>query len=140
MNTKKIEKYLLKLKDAFLDETIENKKMLDIYVKYIEGYASDDEIEEANYQLKQVFRSLGLGILVILPFSPISIPYVLKRAKEYNIDLIPDWYKALSKDKDEKYEFNLVTSMILNAKLPQHETQMLINVGPVGVLCGFSLL
>ena len=45
MNTKKIEKYLLKLKDAFLDETIENKKMLDIYVKYIEGYASDDEIE-----------------------------------------------------------------------------------------------
>ena len=100
MNTKKIEKYLLKLKDAFLDETIENKKMLDIYVKYIEGYASHDEIEAANYQLKQVFRSLGLGILVILPFSPISIPYVLKRAKEYNIDLIPDWYKALSKEED----------------------------------------
>jgi len=43
---------------------------------------------------------LGLGILVILPFSPISIPYVLKRAKEYNIDLIPDWYKALSKEED----------------------------------------
>jgi len=100
MNTKKIEKYLLKLKDAFLDETIENKKMLDIYVKYIEGHASDDEIEEANYQLKQVFRSLGLGILVILPFSPISIPYVIKRAKEYDIDLIPDWYKALSKEED----------------------------------------
>ena len=26
---------------------------------------------------------------------------VLKRSKEFNIDLIPDWYKALSKDKDE---------------------------------------
>ena len=88
------------IQDAFLDETTENKKMLDIYVKYIEGYATNDEIEEANYQLKQVFKSLGLGILVILPFSPISIPYVLKRAKEYNIDLIPDWYKALSKDED----------------------------------------
>ena len=100
MNTKTIEKYLLRLKDAFLDETTENKKMLDIYVKYIEGCATNDEIEEANYQLKQVFKSLGLGILVILPFSPISIPYVLKRAKEYNIDLIPDWYKALSKDED----------------------------------------
>ena len=74
--------------------------MLDVYVKYIEGHATDNEIEEANYQLKQVFRSLGLGILVLLPFSPISIPYVLKRAKEYNIDLIPDWYKALSKDED----------------------------------------
>ena len=37
----------------------------------------------------------------VLPFSPVSIPYVLKKAKEYNIELIPDWYKALSKDKDE---------------------------------------
>ena len=100
MNTKKIKQYLLKLKDSFLDETEENKKMLDTYISFIDGTASDSEIEEANNQLKQVFRSLGLGILVLLPFSPISIPYVLKRAKEYNIDLIPDWYKALSKDED----------------------------------------
>ena len=75
--------------------------MLDIYVNYIDGKASDKDIEEANYQLKQVLRSLGLGILVVLPFSPISIPYVLKKAKEFDIELIPDWYKALSKDKDE---------------------------------------
>ena len=39
-------------------------------------------------------------MLVVLPFSPISIPYILKKAKEFDIDLIPDWYKALSKDKD----------------------------------------
>ena len=75
--------------------------MLDTYANYIDGTASDKEIDEANYQLKQVFRSVGLGILVVLPFSPVSIPYVLKKAKEYNIELIPDWYKALSKDKDE---------------------------------------
>ena len=62
--------------------------------------ASDEDIENANKQLKQIFKSLGLGILVILPFSPISIPYVLKKAKEHDIDLIPEWYKALSKDKD----------------------------------------
>ena len=100
MNTKKLRRYILKLKDSFLEESDENKRMLDIYIRYIEGIASDDEIEEANYQLKQVLKSLGLGILVILPFSPISIPYVLKKAKELDIDLIPDWYKALSKDED----------------------------------------
>ena len=100
MNTKKIQQYILKLKDSFLEETDENKRMLDIYAKYIEGAATDDELYEANYQLKQVLKSLGLGILVILPFSPISIPYVLKKAKELEIDLIPDWYKALSKDED----------------------------------------
>ena len=100
MDTNQIKQNLLKLKDSFLEETEENKKMLDIYINYIEGNASDEDIENANKQLKQIFKSFGLGILVILPFSPISIPYVLKKAKENDIDLIPEWYKALSKDKD----------------------------------------
>ena len=100
MDTNQIKQNLLKLKDSFLEETEENKKMLDIYINYIEGNASNEDIENANKQLKQIFKSLGLGILVILPFSPISIPYVLKKAKENDIDLIPEWYKALSKDKD----------------------------------------
>ena len=100
MDTNQLKQNLLKLKDSFLEETEENKKMLDIYINYIEGNASDKDIENANKQLKQIFKSLGLGILVILPFSPISLPYVLKKAKENDIDLIPEWYKALSKYKD----------------------------------------
>ena len=75
--------------------------ILSITVLNVTGIvAFDDDVENANKQLKQIFKSLGLGILVILPFSPISIPYVLKKAKEHDIDLIPEWYKALSKDKD----------------------------------------
>ena len=100
MNTKKIKQYILRLKDSFLEETDENKKMLDIYMKHIDGTATDNEIKKANHQLKQVLRSFGLGILLILPFSPISIPYVLKKAKDLEIDLIPDWYKALRKEED----------------------------------------
>ncbi len=100
MNTDKLKQNLLKLKDLFLEETEENKKMLDIYISYIEGNANEEDITEANEQLKQIFKSLGLGVLVVLPFSPISIPYVLKKAKEFDIDLIPEWYKALSKDED----------------------------------------
>ena len=46
MNTKKIKQYLLKLKDSFLDETEENKKMLDTYISFIDGTAKDTEIEE----------------------------------------------------------------------------------------------
>ena len=100
MNTDKLKQNLLKLKDLFLEETEENKKMLDIYISYIEGNANEEDIAEANEQLKQIFKSLGLGVLVVLPFSPISIPYVLKKAKEFDIDLIPEWYKTLSKDED----------------------------------------
>ncbi len=100
MNTDKLKQNLLKLKDLFLEETEENKKMLDIYISYIEGNVNKEDITEANEQLKQIFKSLGLGVLVVLPFSPISIPYVLKKAKEFDIDLIPEWYKTLSKDED----------------------------------------
>ena len=95
MNTNKIQKYLLKLKDSFLEESEENKKMLDVYIKFIEGETTEDEIEYANNQLNEIFKSLGLGVLTILPFSPITIPYVMKKAQELGIDIIPNWYKKL---------------------------------------------
>ena len=95
MNTKKIQKYLLKLKDSFLEESEENKKMLDVYIKFIEGETTEDEIEYANNQLNEIFKSLGLGVLTILPFSPITIPYMMKKAQELGIDIIPNWYKKL---------------------------------------------
>jgi hypothetical protein len=66
MNTKKIQKYLLKLKDSY-----------------------------ANNQLNQIFKSLGLGVLTVLPFSPVTIPFVIKKAQELGIDIIPNWYKKL---------------------------------------------
>lgn len=95
MNRNKLQKYILKLKESFLEETEENRKMLDIYVKSIEGLASEDEIKYADNQLKQIFKNLGLGVLTILPFSPITIPYIVKKAQEFGIDLIPNWYKKL---------------------------------------------
>jgi hypothetical protein len=95
MNANKFQKYILKLKESFLEESEENRKMLDIYVKSIEGHASKEEIKYADNQLKQIFKNLGLGILTVLPFSPITIPYVVKKAQEYGIDIIPNWYKKL---------------------------------------------
>ena len=74
--------------------------MLDIYIKYAEGNVSEDELENANEQLKEILKSLGLGILIVLPFSPVTLPYIFSKAKELNIDLIPNWYKSLSNDND----------------------------------------
>ena len=74
--------------------------MLDVYIKYAEGTASDQELEEANGQLQQVFKNIGLGIFLILPFSPITLPYIFLKAKELDIDLIPNWYKSLSNEDD----------------------------------------
>ena len=100
LNSKKLQLYLHRLQESFLEENEENKKMLDIYLRYVEGDATDEDIDYANNQLKQNLKSLGLGVLVVLPFSPITIPYILKKTQEFNIDIIPNWYKALSRDED----------------------------------------
>ena len=50
--------------------------MLDVYIKYVEGNVSEEELENANEQLKEILKSLGLGILIVLPFSPVTLPYI----------------------------------------------------------------
>ena len=98
--TKSFSRTLNKLQQSFLTENIQNKKMLDVYIKYVEGNVSEEELENANEQLKEILKSLGLGILIVLPFSPVTLPYIFSKAKELNIDLIPKWYKSLSNDND----------------------------------------
>ena len=98
--TKSFSRTLNKLQQSFLTENIQNKKMLDVYIKYVEGNVIEEELENANEQLKEILKSLGLGILIVLPFSPITLPYIFSKAKELNIDLIPNWYKSLSNDND----------------------------------------
>jgi len=93
---KKIEQFLVKLKELFLAENAENQKMLDTYIKFAEGRATEDELARANDQLAENFKNLGLGVLVVLPFSPITIPYIFKKAQEYKIDIVPKWYKDLT--------------------------------------------
>ena len=39
--------------------------MLDVYIKYVEGNVSEEELENANEQLKEILKSLGLGILIV---------------------------------------------------------------------------
>ena len=97
---KKIEQFLVKLKELFLAENAENQKMLDTYIRFAEGKATEDELARANDQLAENFKNLGLGVLVVLPFSPITIPYIFKKAQEYKIDIVPKWYKTFSKDED----------------------------------------
>ena len=98
--TKRFNRTLSKLQESFLIENRENKRMLDAYIKYAEGAASEEELDAANFQLQQIFKNLGLGILLILPFSPVTLPFIFSKAKELNIDLIPNWYKSLSNDDD----------------------------------------
>lgn len=108
---KQIEKILLKLKEAFKEESEDNFEMLSTYFLWIEGKATDEDLDRANEQLKEIFKNLGLGIFLILPFSPVTIPFIFKLAKDRNINLIPKWYKTFSKE-DDRVEQSFVKKTI----------------------------
>ena len=81
--------YLKKIKLALADETNQTKAMLATYQRYTQGLATGAELQEANEQFKDLMKSIGLGFMVILPFSPITIPAVVKLGKKYGVDVLP---------------------------------------------------
>ena len=87
MQFKNINKYLENLIKALQEENEANKEMLDNFFKYLE---TDEKryLKLANNQLKEILKGAGFGILLILPFSPITIPYLFKRAEKIGIDII----------------------------------------------------
>ena len=100
MEIKTINKYLENLVKALQEENQANTEMLDNFYKYLE---TEDKVylKLANKQLREILKGAGFGILLILPFSPITIPYLFKRAEKLGIDIITRWYKKLDLNEDE---------------------------------------
>ena len=93
MFKKKLIRYLLLLKATFNNESDSNKAMLKTFYLYSKGEADKKDLQNANNQLKELLKDLGFGLLTSLPFSPITIPFILKLSKRYNVDIIPEWFK-----------------------------------------------
>ena len=80
---------LLNVKRGLAQETRETKIMLSTYQQFTKGRASKLEMEEANKQFIDVIRGLGLGVLAILPFSPITLPFVVKLGAKIGVNVLP---------------------------------------------------
>lgn len=80
---------LKKIREYLEDEAYDTQEMVDIYRKYIQGTASKEEIREANIQFQDLVKNLGLGLLIILPFSPITLPIIIKLSRRLGIDIFP---------------------------------------------------
>jgi hypothetical protein len=63
--------------------------MLSTYQQFTKGRASKLEMEEANKQFIDVIRGLGLGVLAVLPFSPITLPFVVKLGERIGVNVLP---------------------------------------------------
>ena len=59
----------LKQLRAGLSDEKETKDMLKTYAMFLSGEVGRAEMMVANRQLRDVMRTLGLGVLLVLPFS-----------------------------------------------------------------------
>ena len=80
---------LLTVKQGLAEESRQTKTMLITYQRFTKGQASKLGMEEANKQFIDVIRGLGLGVLAILPFSPITLPFVVKLGERIGVNVLP---------------------------------------------------
>lgn len=90
---------LLAVKRGLAQESRETKVMLVTYKRFTRGQASKLEMQEANRQFVDVIRGLGLGVLAVLPFSPITLPFVVKLGEKIGVNVLPS---AFMKDLQEE--------------------------------------
>ena len=91
---------LLSVKRGLAQETRETKVMLITYQRFTKGRASKLEMKEANKQFVDVIRGLGLGVLAILPFAPITLPFVVKLGEKIGVNVLPSAFMVDSQDDE----------------------------------------
>jgi len=91
---------LLKIKYVLKQESIETKAMFETYQRFTKGEATQKEMEVANEQFRDVLRGVGLGVVVILPFSPITIPLIVKLGQKLGVEVFPSSVKSKEADTD----------------------------------------
>lgn len=97
---RRIRRDLLMVKTALEQEKEETREMLIVYRKFTQGDASKKEMKEANDQLFDIVKGLGIGVFAILPFAPITLPILIYIGKAFGVDVLPSAF--YEKDADEK--------------------------------------
>lgn len=71
-------------------ESEESIQMVEIYNRALMKKASKEELKWANDQFGDILKTLGLGALLILPFAPITMPFIIKLAQYLGINIYPN--------------------------------------------------
>ncbi len=88
-NFVRLKRNMLKVKVALAQEKIETKEMLSIYKRYTKRQASSEEMRIANQQFVDILKGLGIGVFAVLPFSPITIPIMIKIGRLVGVEILP---------------------------------------------------
>ncbi|GLX78820.1 hypothetical protein tinsulaeT_21600 [Thalassotalea insulae] len=87
--TIKVKRQLVRVKIALSQEKAETKEMLSIYRRYTLRQATPEEMKLANQQFLDVLKGLGIGVVAVLPFAPITIPLAIKLGKWVGVEILP---------------------------------------------------
>ncbi len=100
--TLSLRKSMLKLKQALAQEKAETKDMLRTYQQYLRGQADKNEMKMANRQFLDLLKGLGIGVVAILPFAPITIPVIVKLGRAVGVDILPSAFSEQDQDKSSQ--------------------------------------
>lgn len=90
---------LLTLRDALQEETEETRDMVEVYYRFTMNRASREDMHRANQQFKDLIRMTGLGILLVLPMAPVSIPLIVKLGQRLGVEVMPSAYR---RERDQR--------------------------------------
>lgn len=100
--TDSIKNSMIEIKECLAIERDQTIDMLRTYKNYVLGKdITSEEMKAANRQIIDVFRASGLTIMIILPGSVVTIPFLVKVARKYNIELLPDSFLSKEDEKEE---------------------------------------
>ncbi|MCP4912296.1 MAG: hypothetical protein GY909_04190 [Oligoflexia bacterium] len=92
----KLKDQLNLIKRGLSIETKETRAMVRTYARYTQGKATQEEMNEANKQFRDFLKTIGLGALAVLPFAPVTIPFIVKLGKKLGIEIIPSGFRDQS--------------------------------------------
>ncbi|PIP90079.1 MAG: hypothetical protein COW01_09370 [Bdellovibrionales bacterium CG12_big_fil_rev_8_21_14_0_65_38_15] len=92
---------LKKIRRALERESIETKDMIMTYLKFSRGLATEEEMKDANLQFQDFLKTIGLGVFAVLPFAPLTIPFLVTFGKRIGIDVIPDSFREEFKREND---------------------------------------
>ncbi len=120
---RKIRRDLLAVKAVLAQEKKETREMLTVYKKFTHGEASAQEMKIANEQMVDILKGLGVGIFAILPFAPITIPFLIYMGKRFGVEILPSAFY----EKEALRNINIKTAKEEFKQEVKHEIQKEIN-------------
>ncbi len=84
------------LKTGLAQESQETAYMLKVYRNFLQGKADAQQLKEAHQQMRDIIKTKGLGALLILPFSVLTLPILVKLAERLGIEIFPSAFRRTS--------------------------------------------